>query len=106
MGLTFKENCTDVRNSGVKNIFDKLKKKGCKLDLYDPLANNEDIKKIYRVFKKMKLYNNTYDAIILAVAHDIFKSTKIKSILKLCKKNNVIYDLKFIFSKNQVDIRL
>ena len=47
MGLTFKENCSDIRNSGVKSVVDELKKFNCNLDLYDPWANAKDIKKLY-----------------------------------------------------------
>ncbi len=106
MGLTFKENCSDIRNSGVSNVIDKLKKYNCNLDLYDPWANSEEIKKIYGIDLTSELNQNTYDGIIIAVAHEKFKEMGQKKILNLCKKNHVIYDLKYLFSKDQVTLRL
>ena len=106
MGLTFKENCADIRNSGVKSVFEELKKYNCELDLYDPWANNEDIKNTYGILPNLKLNQNTYDGIIIAVGHDKFKDMGIKTISDLCKKDNVIYDLKYLFPSDKVDLRL
>ena len=106
MGLTFKENCADIRNSGIKSVIDILKKSKCNLDFYDPWANKKDIKKTYDVFPKLKLTKNTYDAVIIAVAHDKFKTLGIDAINNLCKKNRVIYDLKNLFTSNKIDLRL
>ncbi len=106
MGLTFKENCADIRNSGVQNVIKKLKKFDCDIDLHDPWANSEEINKIYNKYPISKLYNNFYDGIIIAVAHKKFKKMGITLISNLCKKKSVIYDLKHLFSKDKVDIRL
>ncbi len=106
MGLTFKENCKDIRNSGIENVIKELKKYDCNLDLYDPWADNEEIKKKYNVYPNSKLVQNTYDGVIIAVAHEKFKSMGVKFISNLCKKDHVIYDLKYLFSKDQVDLRL
>ena len=106
MGLTFKENCTDVRNSGVKNVFEKLKEYNCSIDLYDPWADREEIEKIYSSSPVLELSQNTYDGIVISVAHDKFKTMGIKAISNLCKKNHVIYDLKYLFSKDKVHLRL
>ena len=106
MGLTFKENCSDIRNSGVLNVVRKLKKFGCNLDLYDPWVDPEEIKKKLNVYPISLLSENTYDAVIIAVAHDQFKALKINEIYKLCKKNHIIYDLKHLFDKSEVDLRL
>ena len=106
MGLTFKENCSDIRNSGVKMVFERLKKYTDNIDLYDPWTDSEEIKKIYGINSQQTLDKNNYDGIIMAVAHKIFiKMGKIK-ILDLCKKNHVIYDLKYLFTKDQIDLRL
>ena len=86
MGLTFKENCPDLRNSGVTNIIKELINFDCKLDLYDPWANRKEIKEIYNKEPKTKLKENSYDAIILAVAHNEFKKMGSKLINKLGKK--------------------
>ena len=67
MGLTFKENCADIRNSGVKDVVEKLKENNCNLDLYDPWADNEEIKKIYDIVPHSKLSNKFYDGIIIAL---------------------------------------
>ncbi len=106
MGLTFKENCSDIRNSGVKNVIQKLKKYKCKLDLYDPWANREEIKKLYGITPISTLNNDTYDGIIIAVAHKKFENIGEAKILKLCRKNHVVYDLKYLFSKEKVTLRL
>ena len=106
MGLTFKENCADIRNSGVQNVITSLKKLKCKLDLYDPWVDRKDIKKTYNVFPNIKLSKNTYDAVVIAVAHEKFKKMGIKTIFNLCKKNHVIYDLKYLFSTKQTQLRL
>ena len=106
MGLTFKENCADIRNSGVKNIIDELKKYSCKLDLHDPWADSKKIIKLYGLAPEKKLSVNYYDAIILAVAHDKFKKMGENKIINLCKKNYIVYDLKFLFSKDKFSLRL
>ena len=106
MGLTFKENCADIRNSGVERVIKELKKFDCNLDLYDPQANSEEINETYNIYPNTKLNRNRYDGVIIAVAHEIFKAMGIKSIKDLCKNNHVIYDLKYLFSKEEVDLRL
>ena len=106
MGLTYKENCPDIRNSGIKNVINELQKFGCNLDLQDPWADKEEIKKIYSIYPISNLDLTTYDSILIAVAHEEYKKMGIKFISNLCKKNHVIYDLKYLFAKNEVDLRL
>ena len=106
MGLTFKENCPDIRNSGVQNVIAKLKDFGCDLDLQDSYVDREETKKIYDVYPNLKLSQNTYDAVLIAVAHDEFKTMGLSNIKKLCKKNHVIFDLKNLFNSKQVDLKL
>ena len=106
MGLTFKENCADIRNSGVKYVAAKLREFNCDLDFYDPWADSEEIKKTYGEYPKFKLNHSTYDGIIIAVAHEKFKEFGVNKIINLCKKKKVIYDLKYLFSKEHVDLRL
>jgi UDP-N-acetyl-D-galactosamine dehydrogenase len=101
MGLTFKENCADIRNAGIQSAVLKLKKFKCNLDLYDPWANKNEIKKIYNVSPLSKLNPNTYDSILIAVAHKKFKTMGKKIISNLCKKNHIILDLKYIFSNGK-----
>ena len=106
MGLTFKENCTDIRNSGIQSVIEEFKKFDCHLDLYDPWAEKDEIYKNYKIYPKYEITNNTYDGIIIAVAHKIFKDMGIQTIKNFGKKKCVIYDLKYLFSQDEVDIRL
>ena len=106
MGLTFKENCPDIRNSGVQNVITELKKFECDLDLQDPYVDREEIKKSYDIYPNSKPSQNTYDAVLIAVAHDEFKSIGLNNIKNLCKTNHVIFDLKNLYNSNQVDSKL
>ena len=106
MGLTFKENCADIRNSGVKSLFESLKKFNCKLDIYDPWTNLKDVKKIYNITALKSLKKKHYDGVVIAVAHNIFKTKGINFIRDLCKKNSVIYDLKNLFKSKRFDLKL
>jgi len=106
MGLTFKENCADIRNSGIENVIKKLQEFNCNLDFHDPWANRDEIKEIFNNYPLSELSENTYDGILITVAHNEFKNMGIKAILKLCKKDRIIYDLKYLFFKDQVDLRL
>tara|TARA_X000000950_G_C13917284_1_gene661631 strand:- start:1535 stop:2827 length:1293 start_codon:yes stop_codon:yes gene_type:complete len=106
MGLTFKENCPDLRNSGVSNLIKQLKKYKLKIDLYDPWANKEMVKNIYKKFPINKLKFNKYDGIIIAVAHKKFNKMGVEFISNLGKKNHVLYDLKSMFNTSKSDLRL
>ena len=106
MGLTFKENCADIRNSGVRNVIEELKKYNCSLDLFDPWASNVEIKKNYGIAPCTNLNYRTYDAVLIAVAHKKFKQIGETEILNLCKQNHVIYDLKHLFSNDKFSLRL
>ena len=106
MGLTFKENCADMRNSGIKSVISKLKKSKCKLNLYDPWVETKKVREAYNIFPISKLVKKKYDAIVIAVAHEKFRKMGIKSIINLCKKNHVIYDLKWLFKKKFTHLRL
>jgi UDP-N-acetyl-D-galactosamine dehydrogenase len=104
MGLTFKENCPDIRNSKIFNLVNILSKKFKMIDCYDPWV--QDIKKNNQ-FKKINfLKKNYYDVVILCVRHRQFINMGIKKIRTLCKKDGIIYDLKYLFSKNFTDLRL
>ncbi len=106
LGLTFKENCPDLRNSKIKDIFDKLKNKNYQVDLYDPLAGQNEIKSLYGKKNISKFTPNTYDGIIIGVAHEKFKSMGINFIKSLCKSNHIIFDLKSIFKKKYSNFQL
>ena len=106
MGLTFKEDCADIRNSGIENVIKKLREFNFNLDLYDPWADKQEIKNIYNIYPVLKLSQKTYDGIIIAVAHTKFKKMGASNIINLCKENHVIYDLKSIFPKKKTDLTL
>ena len=106
LGLTFKENCPDLRNSKIKDIFDQLNKKNYQIDLYDPLAAKNEIEFLYGKKKVSKFLPNTYDGVIIGVGHKEFKSLGINYIKSLCKINHVIFDLKSIFKKKYSNFQL
>ena len=106
MGLTFKENCPDLRNTRVVDIISELEDYNCKVDVYDPWASLEDAKHEYGVEPIQELSTGTYDAVIVAVAHNQFKEMGAKSIRALCKESGVLYDLKYVLTSNETDLRL
>ena len=106
MGLTFKENCKDIRNTKVVDIYKYLKKFTSNIDLYDPIAAYQDIEKIYQKKPILYLKNKVYDSIIISVPHKKIKKMGMKKIRKLCKLNNVIFDIKSTFSIKDSDLRL
>jgi len=106
MGLTFKENCPDTRNSGVSSIILNLKKLGCNLGLYDPYADKDEIKQVYNIIPETTLNENTYDVVLVVVAHNKFKKLGLAKIKNLCKSNHIVFDLKNIFNSKKVDLKL
>ncbi|MDC0078267.1 Vi polysaccharide biosynthesis UDP-N-acetylglucosamine C-6 dehydrogenase TviB [Deltaproteobacteria bacterium] len=106
MGLTFKENCPDLRNSRVVDIVGELKDYNCEVDVYDPWVNVAESQHKYCITQISQLQPGVYDAMILAVAHDQFKKLGAVSIRKLGKTNHVLYDLKYVLSRDEVDLRL
>ena len=106
MGLTFKENCPDLRNTRVVDIIKELHSYGVNVHVYDPWVDVEEAVAEYGIKPVEKLDNNKFDAIILAVAHQQFKQMDISSIRALGKTDSVIYDLKYLFPAAQTDARL
>ncbi len=106
MGLAFKENCKDIRNTKVVDIYQILLKKVKSVHCYDPFVSASDAKKVYDISLIKRLRSNFYDAIIIAVAHSSFKKMGISKIQKLAKSNSVLYDLKYILSSKNSDLRL
>lgn len=104
MGITFKENCPDIRNTRVIDIINELKEFQCSVDVYDPLADNDEVKEEYGISLIDKFEINNYDGIVFAVAHNEFK--KLDQLISNRKKNQVVYDVKGIFQKELVDSRL
>jgi len=106
LGFTFKENCKDSRNTKVIDIYYELIKLKCKVDVFDPIANKEEVSKLYNLRLLNKINDNNYDGIIIAVSHKYFIKIGIQKIRNLLKKNGVIFDVKSIFNKDKTDIRL
>ena len=102
LGITFKENCPDIRNSKVPDIYDELKSFGMKVDVFDPHADSNEVSKCFgiKLISKIK----QYDVVILTVAHDEFIKLDIDSLKS--QNKSVVYDLKSVLDANQVDARL
>ena len=103
LGITFKENCPDVRNTKVVDIITELETYGIKITIFDPIANPEDVKKEYGVTIINRIPENTFESVILAVAHREFLKLDLRSFLK---KDGVLYDVKGVLPLEQVDLRL
>lgn len=103
LGVTFKENCPDVRNTKVVDVYKELKEYGVDVDIYDPWANPDEVMHEYGVSVLNELPTNTYDAIIIAVAHEEFLALDIN---KLKNDQAVVYDIKACLDRNLVDARL
>ena len=106
MGLAFKENCPDIRNTKVVDLISGLVDSQCHVDVYDPWVDADCAREQYDILLSQDLINNIYDAVIIAVAHNEFEKMGEKNIRSLCKENSVIYDLKYILGKDASDLRL
>ena len=106
LGLTFKENCPDIRNTKIVDIISELKGYNINVDITDPWCSVEEVEHEYGLSLIEKPAKDNYDAIIIAVAHSQFKDLGAENIRKLGKENHVLYDLKHILPKNSADMRL
>ena len=106
LGLTFKENCPDVRNSKVVDVVRELGKYGARVDVYDPWADAAEAQHEYGLKPVRRLKPGTYDAIVVGVAHDQFRRMGIAKIRELGKRSHVLYDIKYVFPAGEVDGRL
>jgi UDP-N-acetyl-D-galactosamine dehydrogenase len=106
MGLAFKENCPDVRNTKVVDIYRELLDYNCQVDIYDPWINSEEALHEYGVQMLPDISGQKYEGIILAVAHQHFKEMGVEKIRSFGQPKNILYDLKCIFSSEQSDLRL
>jgi UDP-N-acetyl-D-galactosamine dehydrogenase len=103
MGVTFKENCPDTRNSQVFRVIAQLERMNAKVDATDPWVDPDEAAELGLVLTRGK---QKYDAIVIAVAHREFSEMGIKKIRKLGKAKCVIFDLKYLFEKSETDARL
>lgn len=103
LGVSFKENCPDTRNSKVIDIVNELKTISSDIDIYDPYVDKDDIKRKSNIDLIPELVETDYSAILVAVAHDKFKNLDLG---KFMNQNGIIFDLKALFDKDLVDARL
>ena len=106
LGVTFKENCPDVRNTKVINIVNRLKKLSINCDVYDPEADSESLISEYDVEVLTNPNKNDYDAVLLAVPHDSLLNLGINGIKDYLKDGGIFFDLKSVFNKEESDWRL
>ncbi len=106
MGLTFKENCPDVRNTKVADVVHELTNYGAEVDIYDPWVDSKQALKEHSITLINQPKNSAYDGIFLAVGHNEFRSLGPKGIRNYGKDNHVFYDLKSVFSVEDSDARL
>ena len=106
MGLTFKENCPDLRNTRVIDMIEELDDYGAHVDVYDPWVDKAEAQEEYGITPIDKPEPGRYDAIILAVSHNEFAQMGAEAIHKLGKANHVLYDIKYLLKPNEVDGRL
>ena len=106
MGLTFKENCPDHRNTRVVDLVKEFKSFSCNVDVYDPWVNKNQVAEEYKILSIDKPIKGKYDAIVLAVSHDEFKLLSENQIRSYGKDNHVLYDIKYLLKKNESDGRL
>lgn len=99
LGVTFKENCNDIRNSKIVNVIKELDSIGVNTHVYDPFADKSSVKQVYGI-DLIDDYNGKYDAIIFGVAHDSFKDMQLDELVALSKNKPLIIDLKSILSKD------
>jgi UDP-N-acetyl-D-galactosamine dehydrogenase len=106
LGFSFKENCPDLRNTRVIDMVNELKGYHANIDIYDPWVDPTEAKHEYGIELTTNLKPGKYDAVIIAVAHNQFKEMGINKIRELCKPEHIIYDVKYVFNKDEVDGRI
>ena len=106
MGLTFKENCPDLRNTRVVDMVDELRSYHAEVDVYDPWVDAAEAVREYGIEPLGEIQDGSYDAVILAVAHRQFVAMGASHLRALCKPGGVLYDIKHIISRDESDGRL
>jgi UDP-N-acetyl-D-galactosamine dehydrogenase len=106
MGLAFKENCPDIRNSRVVDIVRDLQQYNIEVDVYDPWVEPKEALCEYEIHLTAQPVKGHYDAVIVAVAHDQFRNIGSVQIRSFAKSNSVLFDLKYVFGRDESDIRL
>ncbi|HEY1892138.1 MAG TPA: Vi polysaccharide biosynthesis UDP-N-acetylglucosamine C-6 dehydrogenase TviB [Steroidobacteraceae bacterium] len=106
LGMTFKENCPDIRNSKVIDVVRELAKYGAEVDVYDPWADGQECRHEYGIRPIRTLTPKRYDVAVIAVAHREFRDMGAAGVRRLCRKTHVLYDIKHVFRASEVDGRL
>ena len=106
MGLTFKENCPDLRNTRVVDIVKELKEYGIQVDVFDPWVNSQEAQHEYAISPVAEPEQGAYDAVVLAVSHNQFKDMGVANIRALGKEEHILYDLKYLLTAAESDLRL
>lgn len=106
LGLAFKENCPDIRNTRVVDIVSELREYNCVVDVHDPWVSAEEARAEYGLELVKEPEHNRYDAVMVAVAHRQFRELGAQSVRRWGKQDHVLYDLKYVFDADQTDIRL
>ena len=106
LGITFKENCPDIRNSKVVDVVRELERQGARVDIYDPWASGRDCRHEYGLRTVPALRAGRYDAVVVAVAHREFRELGARGLRALCRRKHIVYDIKSVFPANAVDGRL
>ncbi len=106
LGITFKENCPDIRNSKVVDVVRELQKAGARVDIYDPWANARECEEEYGLKPVRRLASRRYDTVVVAVAHREFRELGPRGVRALCRAKHVVYDIKHVFPAAEVDGRL
>jgi UDP-N-acetyl-D-glucosamine/UDP-N-acetyl-D-galactosamine dehydrogenase len=106
MGLTFKENCPDIRNTRVVDLVREFEGFNCNTDVYDPWVDKDEAVHEYNIKPIDKPIKGKYDTILLAVAHDEFKALSVEQIRAYGKDSHVLYDIKYLLKANESDGRL
>ncbi len=106
LGMTFKENCPDVRNTRVIDLIEEFRGYNANVDVYDPWADPKEVEHEYGITPVAELAQGKYDAIIVAVSHRQFKEMGLAKIRSFGKSAHVLFDVKYLFPAAQVDGRL
>ena len=106
MGLTFKENCPDLRNTRVIDIINNFIEQHANVDVYDPWVDADEASEVYGFKPLSEPLENSYDAIVLAVSHQQFIDMGADEIRKLGKPEHVLFDVKYMFPAEHTDGRL
>jgi UDP-N-acetyl-D-galactosamine dehydrogenase len=105
LGFTFKEDCPDVRNTRVIDIYNELRSFDVQVDVYDPWASDSDVKVEYGISPILEINNSYYDTVILAVSHSEFLNMPVRTFLRVPNRG-VVFDIKACLPLNMVDSRL